>query len=87
MIAYVDPAAGLQLLPALLGLLAIAGGAILAVLAWPVTTLLRMIRGRKQPAATTAPTIPTDAMTPSANGHDSAELPSEQTPESSPLVS
>jgi hypothetical protein len=48
MIAYVDVTGGLALLPSLLALLAIAGSATLAVLLWPVTTLWRFIRQRRQ---------------------------------------
>jgi len=48
MIAYADVASGLAMLPALLALLAVAGSAFMAVLLWPLTTFLRMIRGRKQ---------------------------------------
>jgi len=61
MIAYVDPSAGLALLPALLALLAVAGSAAVAVLLWPVTTLLRMIRGRKQSPADAGAIPPSDA--------------------------
>jgi hypothetical protein len=72
MIAYVDPSAGLALLPALLALLAVAGSAAVAVLLWPVTTLLRMIRGRKQAPADTSAAPPSDALPGTVNGNGEA---------------
>jgi hypothetical protein len=46
--AYVGPGSGLEMLPQFLMLLAWAGAAFLAVLLWPITTLLRFLRRGKQ---------------------------------------
>jgi hypothetical protein len=49
---YIGPGAGLEFVTYAMGLLAMAGVALSAVLLWPVYTLLRWIRGRRQPPLT-----------------------------------
>ena len=46
-LAYAGPGAGLELIPYFLGFLAWAGVALGAVLLWPVTALIRRLRGIK----------------------------------------
>jgi hypothetical protein len=77
MLAYIGPGTGLELVPQFLALLAFAGTAVLAVLLWPITTLWRMIRGKK-PGAEAAPanpaTEPLSEAPPIANGEAGQHL-------------
>jgi hypothetical protein len=47
--AYIGPGTGVEFIPQFLALLAFAGAAAGAILLWPIFTLLRLIRGKKDP--------------------------------------
>jgi hypothetical protein len=63
---YVGPGGGLEFIPYFMAMLAWGGMALLAVLLWPFTTLLRRLRGTRKERGNE----PADTGTPSSGAND-----------------